>query len=242
MAQVALYWAGKFLMERRPTMDDLQIRQEDLVQNPTPRVPICLCLDTSYSMVGDKIRELNEGVRLFFDAIQSDEVAKYAAEICVVAFGDVVRKKVDFASIERQNVPELVAEGGTPMGEGIDLALSLLEQRKGEYSSAGVDYFQPWLVLMTDGEPTDYIDSAAQRVSQLVSNRKLTVFPIGIGDDADLGVLAKFSPSRPPLRLRGLNFKEFFEWLSQSVSRVSQSTPGEKVELDMAAIKGWAEL
>ena len=51
-----------------------------------------------------------------------------------------------------------------------------------------------------------------------------------------------FSPNRPPLKLKGLNFQEFFEWLSQSVSRVSQSTPGDKVELDIEGIKGWAQL
>ena len=30
--------------------DNYLIRLEDLVNNPTPRVPICLCLDTSGSM------------------------------------------------------------------------------------------------------------------------------------------------------------------------------------------------
>ena len=42
------------------------LRQEDLVENPTARVPICLVLDVSGSMDGEPIRELNEGVELFF--------------------------------------------------------------------------------------------------------------------------------------------------------------------------------
>lgn len=29
---------------------DLKLREKDLVENPTTRVPICLCLDTSDSM------------------------------------------------------------------------------------------------------------------------------------------------------------------------------------------------
>ena len=57
-----------------------------------------------------------------------------------------------------------------------------------------------------------------------------------------MNVLARFSPKRPPLRLQGLKFKEFFAWLSQSVSRTSQSTPGESVKLDVDGIKGWGEL
>ena len=87
-------------------MDDhYLLRQEDLVENPTARVPICLVLDVSASMDGQPIRELNDGVRLFFDAIRADDVAQYAAEICIVTFGDTVTKKLDFMSVDRQEVP-----------------------------------------------------------------------------------------------------------------------------------------
>ena len=57
-----------------------------------------------------------------------------------------------------------------------------------------------------------------------------------------MGVLAQFSPKRPPLKLQGLKFREFFAWLSKSVSKTSQSTPGESVKLDVDGIKGWGEL
>ena len=45
-------------------MDNNLLRREDLVNNPTARVPVCLCLDISGSMDGDPIDELNKGVRL----------------------------------------------------------------------------------------------------------------------------------------------------------------------------------
>ena len=59
-------------------MERLSIREKDLVENPNARVPICLVLDTSGSMSGQPIDELNEGVGLFFDNVRSDDVAKYA--------------------------------------------------------------------------------------------------------------------------------------------------------------------
>ena len=65
---------------------------------------------------------------------------------------------------------------------------------------------------------------------------------IGIGVGANIEVLKEFSPSREPLRLKGLNFKGFFEWLSQSVSVVSQSIPGDKVKLNVDNVSSWAEL
>ncbi len=222
--------------------DDYLLRQEDLAENPTSRVPVCLVLDVSGSMEGEPIAELHSGVQMFFDAIRNDEVAQYAAEICIVTFGGTAQKVLDFGSISRQDVPPLVASGMTPMGHAVSIALDLLEARKEDYQRTGVDYFQPWMVLMTDGEPTDDIGPAAARVANLISKRKLTVFPIAIGGAANLQSLAQFSPARPPLRLKGLNFNEFFDWLSRSVSRASQSTPGDEVTLDFEGIKAWAQV
>lgn len=226
--------------------DNLLLRLEDLVNNPTARVPVCLCLDTSGSMEGQPIEELNEGVHLFYEAIKEDETALYSAEISIVTFGGNAECIKDFSSLEIQpEAPKLSAYGMTPMGEAVNMALDLLEKRKEEYKDKGVDYYQPWLVLMTDGEPNgdaEELSKAINRTANLVKQKKLTVFPIGIGKDADMEVLAKFSPERSPLKLQGLKFKEFFAWLSKSVSKTSQSTPGETIKLDIEGIKGWGDL
>lgn len=225
----------------------LKIGADDLVENPTPRVPVSLCIDTSGSMMGDKIRELVEGVNLFYDTIEADDDAHDAAEISIVAFNTGASLIQDFASIERlERIDAIDPTGGTALGEGVNLALDTLEKRKSVYSGSGVLYYQPWLVLMTDGQPNGdarELERAVQRVSEMVAAEKLTVFPIGIGADADMGVLARFSPQTgQPLRIRGLYFKEFFEWLSKSVSRVSRSTPGDSPRIDLEGLAGWAEL
>ncbi|MCI6981587.1 MAG: VWA domain-containing protein [Akkermansia muciniphila] len=223
-------------------------RQQDLIDNPTARIAVCLCLDVSSSMSGAPIDELNEGVRLFYDAIKADPAARSAAEIGIVTFGDDHAECVaDFAGVDvMPNAPRLEADGWTPMGEGVNLALDMLERRKNDYRRNGVDYYQPWLVIMTDGEPNgdeNELERAISRTCNMVNGRKLTLFPIGIGGDADMEVLRRFSPKRTPLRLRGLNFREFFTWLSQSVAVVSQSTPGETgIKLDLEGVRGWGEL
>lgn len=224
------------------------LRNEDLVNNPTPRVAVCLCLDTSGSMEGEPIDELNKGVELFFESIKEDETALYAAEIAIITFGDRgVNCIRDFASLTVEpDVPRLQASGSTPMGEAVNLALDKLQVRKDDYKNNGVDYYQPWLVLMSDGSPNgDYseLERAKERTSKLIASKKLSVFSIGIGTSADMGELSLFSlPKRSALKLQGLKFREFFEWLSKSVARTSQSTPGENVKLDTDGIKGWGEL
>jgi|TARA_B100000315_G_scaffold185743_1_gene174903 uncharacterized protein YegL len=223
-------------------MSDLIIYEQDLADNPTARIPVCLVLDTSGSMEGDPINELNKGVTMFMNEILKDEITRYSTEISVVTFGGTVNKVLDFGNIDNQQIPIFFASGGTPTGEAVETSIEMLNDRKNEYQKAGVDYYQPWMVLMTDAQPTDNIENAVVQVCNLIENRKLTIFPIGIGEAADMDVLARFSPKRSPMKLQGLKFKEFFEWLSQSVSIVSQSIPGEKIELDTEGLKGWADL
>lgn len=252
-------------------MDNLMIRNEDLLTNPTPRVPVCLCLDTSGSMSaveGDcvqtgktvyrdgkkwnlvtggtsRIEELQRGVEEFYKAVLDDEMAKYSVEICIVTFDDDAKCVVDFSSVERQSEPPtLTLKDNTHMGEGVNLALDLLEARKDEYKKIGIDYYQPWLVLMTDGQPngdSDELAKAIERTTDLINQRKLTIFPIGIGDGADMEILNRFSPTTPAMKLQGLKFQEFFAWLSQSVSATLQSIPGELIELDINSpdVKKW---
>lgn len=226
--------------------NNLFSRLEELVNNPTPRVAVCLCLDTSGSMHGAPINELNYGVRMFYDAIKADETALYAADISVVTFGAQVKCAADFAGLELQPDPPLLeADGLTPMGEAVNLALDLLEKRKGEYKERGVDYYQPWLVLMTDGVPNGSADALARaidRTRDMVEHKRLTVIPVGIGREADMDVLARFSPKQEPQRLDCVQFPKFFEWLSKSVSMVSQSIPGEEANLDIGNISTWDSL
>ncbi|BDY11971.1 vWA domain-containing protein [Hydrogenimonas cancrithermarum] len=222
------------------SLDDFVLSQEELFENPDPRLPVALVLDVSGSMMGAPIAELQKGVETFFEAILCDEVARSSAEIAIVTFGGTVSAPLDFRSIENQKIPLLKAGGMTPMGQAVETALDLLEARKEEYRNAGVDYYQPWMVLMTDGVPTDDISGAENRIVELVEGRHLTVFPIAIGD-ADTEELSRLGGGRRPLRLQGLKFGEFFAWLSRSVAKVSQSIPGERVQLP-EGLETWAQL
>jgi uncharacterized protein YegL len=209
-------------------IDDLRLRLEEMSDNPSARLPVCLALDTSGSMAGTKIHELNAALHTFFDTVRSDEMASISAEIAIVTFGGTAAKVMDFADVNRQRIPVFGANGGTEMGAGVAMSLEMLDQVKRLYSGLGQDYFQPWLVLMTDGEPTDDINSAVQRCRELVARRKLTVFPIAIGKDANLQTLASFSPNLPPLRMESTDLRRFFAWLSRSISTASLSNPGDK--------------
>jgi uncharacterized protein YegL len=226
------------------SQNHMLVRIQELIANPSSRVPIVLCLDASSSMTGAPMTELNEGLRMFIDAVRQDPIASASVELCVVVFGTQASVAMNFRTLADGDAGQLAATAGaTNLGAGVRLALDQLDARKQSYKRVGVDYFQPWLVLMTDGQPTtqEHVEASA-RTCELEQAGKLVVFPIGIGQTADMNTLRMFSKKRSPLRLQGLNFRQFFEWLSKSVARVSQSSPGDKVPLDIDGIKGWAEI
>jgi uncharacterized protein YegL len=207
--------------------------------NPAPRCPVVLVLDTSASMDGDPIRQLNDGVGHFIGQIQKDEIANFSVELACITFGSVPEVILPFTNVsEIQAAPRLAASGNTAMGAAITLGLQLLEERKAMFKRTGIPYYQPWMVLMTDGSPTDSVQEATRRVLLLSGDRKLAFFGIGVGDSVNIGILNGICPpNRPPRLLKGLDFRGFFEWLSRSVSTVSRSAPGQQVNLPPT--KGW---
>ena len=203
----------------------LQLDDSELAINPNPRVPICIALDVSGSMDGKKIDELNRGVNIFLKTIFEDEITRYSADIAILTFGGTVEKVLDFGDVEDIKLPKFFAGGGTPMGEATLEALNMLEDRKKQYKKNAVTYWQPWLVIMTDGAATDpdKVEVAAEKTCELITNKKLTLFSIAI-EPATSEDLKKFCGRIAPLD--GVKFKEFFVWLSQSVAVVSESSPG----------------
>lgn len=207
----------------------------EFVANPEQRCPCVLLLDTSASMAGEPIKQLNEGIRTFKDELSADAMAAKRAEIAIITFGPV-QVVSDFQTADVFQPPVLSATGDTPMGAAIEAALTLIEQRKQAYRSNAIPYLRPWIFLITDGGPTDYWQAAAEKVKADEAGNHVAFFAVGV-EGARMDILAQITP-RQPLRLKGLRFRDLFLWLASSISGASKSKPGEKVEL--APPTGWA--
>jgi uncharacterized protein YegL len=211
-------------------MSEHRLDQVEFVDNPEPRCAVVLLLDTSYSMSGQPISELNAGIRAFEQATKEDDLASLRVEVSIVTFGGHVSVVQPFVTVGNFESPTLTVNGNTPMGAAVDKGLALINERKETYKQNGVDYFRPWLFLITDGAPTDSWEAAAERLKQEEGRKGVSVFCIGV-ENANLQTLSRFSNVRAPVKLKGLAFRELFIWLSKSLSSVSQARPGEQVEL-----------
>jgi uncharacterized protein YegL len=208
---------------------------DSFADNPEPRCPCLLLLDTSGSMSGSPIAELNSGVVTFKDDLLMDSLAIKRVEVAIITFGPV-KVHSEFSTVSNFFPPLLHATGDTPMGAAIKQGIELLRKRKDEYKVNGISFYRPWIFLITDGAPTDEWQSAAEMIKEGESSKSFAFFAVGV-DRADMVTLQKISV-RAPLKLQGLKFRELFQWLSNSMKSISRSTPGDEVPLKTPS--GWA--
>lgn len=205
----------------------------EFAENPEPRCPCVLLLDTSGSMQGAAIEALNEGLRTFKDDLTKSPLASRRVEVAVVTFDCDVNVVQDFVTADQFEPPMLAAQGLTHMGTAINKALDMLQTRKAQYRSNGVAYYRPWVFVITDGEPQgepeNVVEQVVRRIKDDEANKRVALFAVGV-DNANMTRLSEITV-RTPIKLKGLNFTELFLWLSASMSAVSQSKLDDQVGL-----------
>ena len=209
----------------------------------------CLCvlvLDVSGSMRGNKLDALNQGVRDFFTQIQTaDGVSESTVdqlEIAIIQYDEEVKIVRDPKLLEEGELPPTLTERGsvTETVLAMEEAIQLVADRKAFYKETGQAYYRPWIILMTDGEPYGNkasaadIDAIAQRVAADAKDKRYMMIGIGVGEEANMELLGKMTAGKA-LKLDGVKFGEFFQWLSASLSTVAASKEGDKINISEGA-------
>lgn len=219
------------------SFEQIPFGSDDFANNPESRCACMLLLDTSGSMGGKPIQQLNEGIQTLKNELIQDSLASKRVEVSMITFGPP-KLESDFTTVDNFYPPQLTAEGDTPIGTAIAMGIDLINQRKQVYKENGVGYYKPWIILITDGAPTDNWSQAAQLIREGEEKNAFAFFAIGV-EDANMDILSKIAV-RSPIKLRGLMFKEFFLWLSSSMKMVSSKNPGTTTQL--LPPSGWGEV
>src|SRR5215510_11416089 len=161
----------------------------EFADNPEPRCPCILLLDTSGSMSGAKISELNNGLKTFEEQLRSDAMAAKRVEVAIVTFGPVQTVQ-HFVTADAFQAPTLVASGDTPMGAAIQKAVELVAERKAAYKTNGIGYYRPWVFLITDSAPTDNVSAATAAIREGEAVKSLMFYAVGV-IEADMSRLAQ---------------------------------------------------
>jgi uncharacterized protein YegL len=211
----------------------------ELDSNPNQRTLCILVLDASGSMgfsTGSvrPIDQLNDGLKLLEMELKRDEIARERVCLSIVIVGgpnDDAEVLMDWTDIENFSSFEVSANNTTPLGKGMLLSLDRIEEGKRELREHGISYLKPWIMVITDGQPTDNQtwNLAIQNCREAEQNGKCIIYPIAV-NGADDTELQKISHSQVQ-SMSSVKFPELFQWLSSSLSTVSRSAPGDDIDL-----------
>ncbi|AYJ33061.1 VWA domain-containing protein [Corynebacterium xerosis] len=187
--------------------------------NPDARQLAVVVLDTSGSMTPYK----DELVKAWGDYVKytnEDELASRRVETGVVTVSNTAMVAIPVDEVRNLSGLKFDTGGMTALGAGLELALEIIELRKKQYRDKELWYLRPWIIVMSDGKPTDTdkFDKVVGTIRALERNKGVTVYPIAIGKTVDMETLGRLSADRKPIRLEKSKFRKFFQWLSNSIS------------------------
>lgn len=199
-------------------------------------LPIFILADTSGSMRGSKIDELNLALREMLTALNATDDIRGKFQLSVISFGGEVKIEQRLSDIDGMTLPELSAGGFTPMGEAFETVREMIENREVVSSRA----YAPTIVLISDGIPTDcdeeiFNSKHYTEWEPLIDLRtgerssKSQRLALGIGADADIGMLKEYinNPEIPVIKANdATGITKFFRWVTMStVARMNSVNP-----------------
>jgi uncharacterized protein YegL len=213
-------------------------------RNKDQKCPVVLLLDTSGSMAGMPIEELNKALVQIKEDILNDTMLSNRLELGIVAFDDDARveRPIDLISPDT-DLPILNIGGVTNLVSGMNKAIELVTDRKNFYKSNGEQYYRPFIVLFTDGAPTntaEEIEELDQNIQKLSDEKRFIFLPFGV-DGADMQLLAKLAAQSADERLKNVGtafamkdvskFTEVFQFVSASISGIMEKGGTQAVQL-----------
>lgn len=213
----------------------------DVVIKEARPLPVLLLVDNSGSMANEKINTVNIALKEMIAEFSAIKNAKGKISIGIITFGNTVEVVQPIDKIENIVVPEFKAAGKTWMGQAIDQAIDILEDKNQVPERA----YTPTIILLSDGLPSDcpgkmnpreYDFSQWEPLQRLHSIERLKRCPklaLGIGKGTNYKMLNAFinNPDVPVIKANDLaTITKFFQWVTYSISKRSvSSNPNEAV-------------
>ncbi len=235
---------------------------------------ICVLLvDTSKSMnslisgtARRRIDVLNDGINRFINNLKNDQQASRVVDLAIVQFDTEARIVESFKpAADLPTSISLTADGVTNLGGAMETVIDMIRERRKLYHENSVPAYKPWIVVMTDGLPTDQkgfgprehgfddtmktLEVAIDKIKAEKEKGKLSILTMHIGDKLDdidennyainpATYLSALSTKPIILNLENENFNGFFDWLFQSLRIISYSGVEENPTPEKMAIEG----
>ena len=169
----------------------------DNVAIPRKTMVLFFLVDTSGSMMGSKIGEVNSAIEEVIPDLKelSESNADAQIKIAALEFSSGARWITPNGPIEAENFAwnDIDASGVTDLGDACQKLNEKLSTKAFMQEATGS--FAPAIFLLSDGGPTDDYKKGLEALKQNNWFKKAIKVAVAIGNDADKSVLEEFSGS-----------------------------------------------
>lgn len=210
----------------------------DFVITKERALPVFILADVSGSMRGEKIQAVNKAIQDMAATLKNVDDIRGVFKLSIITFGgnnDVVVQQLP-TDVKDIQISELNAAGKTPLGAAITKLQEIIEDKKIVKSQD----FQPTVVLISDGSPTDYDGKANDTLENYLNWNPIKQFhsaprcakcmriAMSVGNDTDLNMLRAFLDNgTEPMQAKDADgIAKVFKWITMSsISRMSSTNP-----------------
>ena len=183
------------------------------------RLPVYLLLDCSASMSGEAIEATRNGVKALVADLRTDPQALETAYLSVITFSSTAQQVSPLTELLSFQEPNLEARGATALGEALRVLDQSVENEVRKSTPNQKGDWRPLVFLMTDGQPTDTWEDAAQ---QLRNKKTANIIACAAGPGADEMLLKRITENVVVLNnVQPETLKTFFKWVSSSIKMTS---------------------
>ena len=194
------------------------------------RLPIFLLLDVSESMIGDNLRQLQQGLERLVTKLRTDPHALETVYLSTIVFAGKPRTLTPLTELMLFYPPRLPVGSGTSLGGALMHLMDEIDRTVVKSTSDKKGDWKPVVYLMTDGKPTDDMKQAIERWNARYANA-VTLVAIAIGKHVALGTLRQLTENVLQLDANSEeDFKRFVDWVTMSVVAQSRSVSMTRTE------------
>jgi len=201
-------------------------------------LPIFILADVSGSMRGMKIQAVNKAIQDMVATLRNVDDIRGVFKLCIITFGgndEVIVQQLP-TDIKNVEITELAAAGRTPMGAAITKLKEIIEDKEIVKSKD----FQPTIVLLSDGCPTDYEGKEYDSLENYLNWEPIKLFheaprcakcmriAMSVDEATDLNMLRAFlnNETEPMQATNANDIAKMFKWVTMStISRMSSTDP-----------------
>ena len=185
------------------------------------RLPVYLLLDCSGSMSGEPIEAVRQGLRMLVSDLRGDPQALETAYLSVITFASSAQQVCPLTELMMFQEPNLDASGSTSLGDALKLLEQCLDNEVRKSSATQKGDWKPLVFLMTDGQPTDNWEMAADSLKR---KKVGNIIACAAGSGADSQILKRITEVVVEIHnLQPDSLRAFFKWVSSSIKTTSQS-------------------